>query len=76
MVALISKKNSMKINIEIDLEDVYVDEFLPIFDQPILKIIQNQAKILPDLTYRKYSSSANVYLKLIPGLKQCLIITN
>lgn len=31
----------MKINIEIDLDDAYVDEFLPIFNQPILKIIRD-----------------------------------
>jgi hypothetical protein len=31
----------MKINIEIDLDDAYADEYLPIFNQPILKIIRD-----------------------------------
>lgn len=34
----------MKIKIEVNLNDVYVDEFLPIFDQPILQIIQDIKK--------------------------------
>jgi len=31
----------MKIKIEIDLDDVYADGFLPIYNQPILKIIRD-----------------------------------
>ncbi|MBN1860400.1 MAG: hypothetical protein JW840_02940 [Candidatus Thermoplasmatota archaeon] len=31
----------MKIKMEFNLKDVYVDEFMPIFNQPILKIIQD-----------------------------------
>jgi hypothetical protein len=31
----------MKLILEIDLDDAYADEFLPIYNQPILKIIRD-----------------------------------
>lgn len=34
----------MKIKIEFDLDDVYIDEYLPIYDQPILKIIMDMKR--------------------------------
>ena len=33
--------NNLKVKIEFDLDEIYVDEFLPIFHQPILKVIQD-----------------------------------
>jgi len=31
----------MKIKIEFDLDEIYADEFRPIFDQPILKVLRD-----------------------------------
>ena len=35
----------MKIKIEFDLDDIYVDEFRPIFNQPILKVMYDIKRV-------------------------------
>lgn len=48
----------MKIKIEFDLDEMYVDEFLPIFDQPILKVMYD-IKRIQSLIVDKLSKDIN-----------------
>jgi len=46
LVQKTSKKGeNMKIKIEFDLDDIYVDAFRPIFDQPILKVMYDIRRV-------------------------------
>ncbi|GEM_PF-6763677 len=39
------RRGRMKIKIEFDLDEIYADEFRPIFDQPILKVLRDIKRV-------------------------------